>query len=165
MRLEATIPDTGAAQLEEVIAELKTTKSQIVDEALALFFKAFMEAKRGRCVAIIEPESRKIVTEIVSPSLSQVEWVAHRERAVLSEKDMKRVGELVAHPRAPKDTLRRALAKRVAAIADCMLVTDPISEGDAAADFDCGTPELNTFFASRLAERPAQDWEDLRPAP
>jgi hypothetical protein len=112
MRLEATIPDTRAAQLEEVIAELKTTNSQIVDEALALFLKAFMEAKRGRRVAIIEPESRQTVTEIVSPSLSQVEWVAHRERVVLSEKDMKRVGELVAHPRAPTDTLRRALAKR-----------------------------------------------------
>lgn len=34
-------------------------------------------------------------------------------------------------------------------MADCTLVTDPISDGDAAADFDCSTPELNTFFASR----------------
>jgi hypothetical protein len=93
-----------------------------------------MEAQRGRRVAIIEPESRQTVTEIVSPSLSQAEWVAHRERVVLSEKDMKRVGEMVAHPRAPKDTLRRALAKEeaVATMADCTLVTDPISEGDAA---------------------------------
>jgi hypothetical protein len=112
MRLEATITDTRAAQLEEVIAELKTTKSQIVEEALALFLKAFMEAKRGRRVAIIEPESRQTVTEMVSPSLSQVEWAAHREKIVLSEKDMEKVGELVAHPRAPTDALRRVLAKK-----------------------------------------------------
>ncbi len=58
MRLEATITDTRAAQLEEMIAELKTTRSQIADEALALFLKALMEAKRGHRVAIIEPESR-----------------------------------------------------------------------------------------------------------
>ena len=51
MRLEATITDVQGAQLDEVVEELKTTKSQIIEEALALFLKAFMETKRGRRVA------------------------------------------------------------------------------------------------------------------
>jgi hypothetical protein len=34
-------------------------------------------------------------------------------------------------------------------MSDCTLVTESVSEGDAAAGFDCGTPELNTFFARR----------------
>jgi len=112
VRLEATITDTRAAQLEEVVAELKTTKSQIVEEALALFLKAFMEAKRGRRVAIIEPESRQAVAEVVSPSLSQVEWAVHREKIVLSEKDMEKVVGLIAQPRAPTEALRRAFGKK-----------------------------------------------------
>ena len=81
-------------------------------EAPALFLKAFMEAKRGRRVAIIEPETRQTVTEMVSPSLSQVEWAAYREKVALSEKDMKKVGNLVAHPREPTEALRRVLAKK-----------------------------------------------------
>jgi hypothetical protein len=95
-----------------VVAELKATKSQIVDEALALFLKASMEAKRGRRAAIIEPGSRQAVAEIVSPSLSQAEWPAHREKVVLSGKDSEKVGELLAHPREPTEALRRVLAKK-----------------------------------------------------
>jgi hypothetical protein len=110
MRLEATISAARAAQLAEVVAELKTTKSQLAAEAPALFLKAFMEAKRGRRVAIIEPETRQTVTEMVSPSLSQVEWAAYREKVALSEKD--KVGNLVAHPREPTKALRRVLAKK-----------------------------------------------------
>lgn len=112
MRLEATITDTRAAQLDEVVEELKTTKSQIVEEALALFLKAFMEAKRGRRVAIFEPDSRTPVTEVVSPSLTQLEWTAHKEQRVLSEKGMLKVAELIANPPEPSATLRRIMAKR-----------------------------------------------------
>jgi hypothetical protein len=95
-----------------VVAELKTTNSQIVDDALALLPKAFMEAKRGRRVAIIDPKSRQAVAEIMRPSLSQVEWAAHLEKGVLSEKGMEKVGELLAHPRKPTEALRRVLAKK-----------------------------------------------------
>jgi hypothetical protein len=70
-----------------------------------------MEAKRGRRVAIIEPESRQAVAEIMRP-LSQVEWAAHLEKGVLSEKGMEKVGELLAHPREPTEALRRVLAKK-----------------------------------------------------
>jgi len=112
MRLEATITDIRAAQLDEVVEELKTTKSQVIEEALALFLKAFMETKRGRRVAIIEPESRQAVTEMVSPSLTQLEWTAHKERIVLHDKGMAKVAHLVAHPPEPNAALRKVLAKR-----------------------------------------------------
>lgn len=112
MRLEATITDMQGAQLEEVVEELKTSKSQIVEEALALFFKAFMETKRGRRVAIIEPESQRAVTEVASPTLTQLEWTAHRERVVVSEKGMQKVADLLEKPPAPSEALRRVMAKR-----------------------------------------------------
>lgn len=112
MRLEATITDVQGAQLDDIVEELKTTKSQIIEEALALFLKAFMETKRGRRVAIIEPESQKPVTEVVSPSLTQLEWTAHKERIVLSEEEMEKVAKVTAHPRPPTEALRRVMAKR-----------------------------------------------------
>jgi len=98
MRLEATISDVRAAQLDDVVEELKTTRSQIVEEALALFLKAYMEAKSGRRVAIIEAESRRAVAEVVSPSLTQLEWAARKEKIVLSAKGMKRVAPTPALP-------------------------------------------------------------------
>lgn len=112
MRLEATITEGQSDQLDDVVQELKTTKSQIVEEALALFLKAFMETKRGRRVAFIEPESQKAVSEVVSPSLTQLEWMAYKEKVVLSEKGMKKVAAMLVDPVEPPPALRRMLAKR-----------------------------------------------------
>lgn len=112
MRVEATITDVQGAQLDELVQELKTSKSQIIEEALALFLKAFIETKRGRRIAIIEPQSQKAVAEVVSPTLTQIEWTAHRERIVLSEKEMEKVAEMNANPPNPTAALRRIMSKR-----------------------------------------------------
>jgi hypothetical protein len=112
MRVEATITDVQGAQLEDLVEELKTSKSQIIEEALALFLKVFMETKRGRRVAIIEPESQKTVAEVVSPTLTHLEWTAHRQRIVLDDEEMEKVVAAVKNPRPPTEALKRLMAKR-----------------------------------------------------
>jgi hypothetical protein len=47
MRLEATIPDSRANAVVKLADEL-AERSQIIDEALALFLKAVVEVRRGR---------------------------------------------------------------------------------------------------------------------
>jgi Ribbon-helix-helix domain len=111
MRLEATIADTRAEQLQDLVEELKVSRSQIVEEALALFLKAIFETKRGRRVAIIDPETQKPICEIASPALSQLEWAAVRTQVSLSPKGVEQVANVLKHPPAPSPSLRKALAR------------------------------------------------------
>ena len=112
MRIEATIPDPRGEQLQQLADELKVSRSQLVEEALALFLTAATEARGGRRVAIIEAESRAQVREVVSPSLSQLEWAAHVEKIALSRRGVRRVAELIGRPPTPTPALRRALSRR-----------------------------------------------------
>ena len=52
------------------------------------------------------------IDQEASPSLTQVEWTAHRQKVVLSEKSMETVADLVARPPKPTAVLRKVLAKR-----------------------------------------------------
>ena len=111
MRLEATIADPKAEQLEALAAELGVSKSQIVEEALALFIRAALEHKRGRKLAIVGERSEP-VCEIVSPSLTHLDWTFQRERIEVSPEGAERVGKLVANPPAPGPALRRAMSRK-----------------------------------------------------
>lgn len=113
MRLEATIADIRGDQLQELADELHVPKSQLVDEALALFMKAYLETKRGRRVAIIDAETQATVCEVASPSLSQVEWALHKARVSVSARGLKKVGRLIDKPPAPTAALRKAMSARV----------------------------------------------------
>ena len=108
-RVEATISDVRGRQVSELADELGVTKSQLVDEAIGLYMTAALETKRGLRVALVEPDSQKPVREIVSPSLSQLEWAAHRERVVLSNAEFDALAKLVASPPAPSKQLRGLL--------------------------------------------------------
>ena len=111
MRLEATIADTRGRQLDDVIEELKVSRSQIVDEAISIFLKAFMETKRGHRLAIIDPETQRTIAEIASPALSQLEWATHRAKLSVSPKALKRVAATLKKPPEPTPALRRAMAQ------------------------------------------------------
>ncbi|MBM3204224.1 hypothetical protein FJZ55_10025, partial [Candidatus Woesearchaeota archaeon] len=50
MRLEATVPDSRGATLLELASDLGLTKSQVIDEALALFLEVILDARNGRCL-------------------------------------------------------------------------------------------------------------------
>ena len=108
-RVEATISDVRGRQVSELADELGVTKSQLVDEAIGLYMTAALETKRGLRVALVEPDSQKPVREIVSPSLSQLEWAAHRERVVLSNAEFDAMAKLVASPPAPSKRLRELM--------------------------------------------------------
>ena len=111
MRLETTISETRREQLRALQAELKLSKSQVVDEALSMFLKAYMETKRGNRLAIIDPEGRQTV-EVVSPALSQVEWALFRRSLKLSTAAAKKVRRMTERPAAPTAALRKAMARR-----------------------------------------------------
>ncbi len=81
MRLEATIPDSRGAVIEEVSKELGLTKSQLVDEAVALFLGALAQVRKGRRVAIVNKRD-EVVSEILTPSLVHLDW--HHEKLTLS---------------------------------------------------------------------------------
>lgn len=111
MRLEATIGDRRAEQLETLAEELGVSKSQLIEEALALFIRAAMEHKRGRKLAIMG-DGTEPMCEIVSPSLTHLDWTFHREQIVVSPEGAARIGKLVAHPPQPGPALRRALSRK-----------------------------------------------------
>ncbi len=110
-RIEATIPEPRLEQVKHLEKELGLTKSQIVEEAIALFFKAVLEVKRGLRVGFVA-EEEKLVREFTSPALSQVEWAAHQEAITLSNRGFDRMLELVSKPRRPAPALKTALSRR-----------------------------------------------------
>ncbi len=112
MRIETTLPDPRARQLSEVAAELHMSKSAVIEEALALLFTSLLEARRGRRVAIVDAETNRVITQLSTPALSQVEWATHRERIELPEAGLLRVAEAVAHPPEPAPALRKAMRRR-----------------------------------------------------
>ncbi len=112
MRIEATIPEATGEQLNQLTDELGVTRSQIVEEALALLVRAVLEARRGRRVAIVEADTQKTVCEIVSPILSQLEWAAHRTKIALDAKAMKELARALEAPAEPTAALRKLMSKR-----------------------------------------------------
>jgi hypothetical protein len=112
MRIEATIPDLKSKQVDSLAEELGVSKSQLVDEALSLFVKAALETKQGHRVAIVAGDSREAICELASPSLIQLEWVAHRHKLKVSAKGMQRIAKLIETPPAPGAALRRAMARK-----------------------------------------------------
>jgi len=116
MRLEATISDPWAEALQKLANEMKISKSQIIEEALALFHKAILETRKGRRMAVIDPATQKPVCEVSSPSLTQIEWTSHWETITLTDEEASRVDELLANPPEPTEALRKIMAPHLKAL-------------------------------------------------
>jgi hypothetical protein len=112
MRVEATVPESRGQALVELAHQLGLTRSQIIDEALALFLKAVVEVRRGRRVVTIEPMSSTPACEMSTPTLTMLEWAAQRETIDLSPEAMTKVAQLVDSPPPPTPALTRVLARR-----------------------------------------------------
>ncbi len=110
-RIEATIPEPRFEQVKHLERTLGLTKSQIVEEAIALLFKAVLEVQRGHRVGFVGPDER-MRCEFTSPALSQVEWATHQKPIRLSDRAFDRVQALVEDPPAPAPALRAAMARR-----------------------------------------------------
>ena len=109
MRIEATLPEARGQALVELARDLGLSRSQIVDEAVALFLKAILEARRGRRLVCLGSESAGPVCEIATPTLAQMEWAAHRKELTLSEEALDSMARLVESPPEPTPALRNAM--------------------------------------------------------
>ena len=110
-RIEATIPEPRFQQVKQLEKQLGLSKSQIVEEAIALFFKAVLEVQRGHRVGFAD-DDEGLVREFTSPALSQVEWATHQESIRLSDRGFDRMQKLASNPPAPTSALKAALARR-----------------------------------------------------
>jgi len=111
MRMEATIPDARGATAVELADELGLSRSQLIDEALALFTKAVLEVRRGRRIVTMDPTGNDPVCEIATPTLTALEWSGRPTRIDVPGAEMERVAAMVETPKRPGAKLRQA-AKR-----------------------------------------------------
>ncbi|HSN98319.1 MAG TPA: hypothetical protein VLS89_08470 [Candidatus Nanopelagicales bacterium] len=108
MRLEATVPDSRGVAVLEVAEQLGLSRSQIIDEALALFLKVLIEVRRGRRLVTLDPETSQPACEIATPTLMALEWTMSREKLELSAEAIAKMQEMVDAPARPSSRLRAA---------------------------------------------------------
>ena len=111
MRLEATVPDNRGTAVLELADELGISRSQLIDEALALFLKAVLEVKRGRRLVTLDPRSSRPACELATPTLAALEWALKPEKLELSAEALAKMHELAETTPQPSPRLRAA-AKR-----------------------------------------------------
>jgi hypothetical protein len=111
VRLEATVPDSRGSAVKELAKELGLSRSQIIDEALALFLKAVLEVRRGRRLVTIDPANLKAICELVTPTLAALEWALRPQALELSDAALAKIQKMVEAPAKPSARLRSA-AKR-----------------------------------------------------
>ena len=112
-RLQATLPAPAMEQLQRLREELGLDTSAVVQEAIDLFAKAVLEARRGCRMAFISAAQPSVIREYSSPSLTRLEWAAQsgKEQIVLPEGDFDRVSASLRSPAKPAPALR-ALSRR-----------------------------------------------------
>lgn len=112
MRLEATVPENRGNAVVQLADELGLSRSQLIDEALALFLKAVIEVRRGRRLVTLDPTSSQPACEIATPTLAALEWALKPERLELPPAALAKMQKLVEAPPAPGPRLKAAAAKR-----------------------------------------------------
>jgi hypothetical protein len=110
MRFEATLPQSRGEALVALAQELGLSRSQLMDEALALFLKTVLEVKRGRRPVFIE-STGQVASEFVSPSLAHLEWTNHQQQLELSGEEITRLAALLQDQPKPNEALLRAVAE------------------------------------------------------
>lgn len=111
MRLEATVPDSRGNAVVQLADELGLSRSQLVDEALALFLKVVLEVCRGRRLVMLDPSSSSPAWEIATPTLAALEWAQNPQKIELPPEALAKMQALTEAAPAPSTRLRAA-AKR-----------------------------------------------------
>jgi len=112
MRLEATIPESRGSAVQALAEELGLSRSQIVDEALSLFIKAVLEIRRGRRLVTLDPQNGHAVCELMTPTLTAIEWALEPEKLELPDAALAKMREMVDAPAEPSARLRAAAKRR-----------------------------------------------------
>ncbi len=108
MRLEATIPDNRGNAAVQLADELGLSRSQLIDEALALFLKAVVEVRRGRRLVTLDPSSSQPACELATPTLSALEWALKPELLELPAEAVTKMRDLAKAAPQPSPRLRAA---------------------------------------------------------
>lgn len=108
MRIEATVPDNRGNAALQLAEELGLTRSQLIDEALALFLKAVLEVRRGRRLVTVDPSSSAPACELGSPTLSALEWAQRPQSLRLPAEELAVMQSMIDAPPAPSSRLRAA---------------------------------------------------------
>jgi hypothetical protein len=61
---------------------------------------------------MIDAASQKVVAEVATPLLNQIEWTAGREKITLSRREEAKVDALLAELPVPSQALRKAMRRR-----------------------------------------------------
>jgi hypothetical protein len=112
MRLEATVPDNRGEAVIQLAEELGLSRSQLIDEALALFLRAVIEIRRGRRLVTLDPTSGQAAAEIATPTLTALEWAAQPRKLTLTPTALAKVKAEIDAPRAPSPRLVSAAKRR-----------------------------------------------------
>lgn len=110
MRVEATLPDSRGRALDELADELGLSRSQVVDEAVGLFLKAVLEARRGHRLVTLSGD--KPACELSTPTLAAMEWTARSQPLVLADSAVEKIADLLDSPPAPSTRLTQALRRK-----------------------------------------------------
>jgi hypothetical protein len=110
MRVEATIPDARGKQLDEAARDLGLSRSDLIGEALAVFLTSLTECRRGLRLALVDAGQERIVREIVTPALSQIEWHSHRDTVKVT--NAKAITKALLQDAEPTPALRRLMTRR-----------------------------------------------------
>ena len=108
MRLEATVPESRGRAVDELASELGLSRSQVVDEAIAIFLQAVSAVRRGHRLVAVDPEARGADSVIVTPTLAALEWSLRPESVNVSKEALDKVRALLAEPPAPNASLQAA---------------------------------------------------------
>jgi hypothetical protein len=112
IRLEATVPDSRGSAVQELADELGLSRSQIIDEALSLFIKAVLEIRRGRRLVTLDPQNAQAACELMTPTLTAIEWALRPERLELPDAALAKMQQMVDAPTEPSSQLRAAVKRR-----------------------------------------------------
>jgi hypothetical protein len=112
MRLEATVPDNRGSAVVQLADELGLSRSQLIDEALALFLKAVLEVRRGRRLVTLDPRSSQPACEIATPTLAALEWAMKPEKLGVPAEALAKMHELIEAAPRPSPRLRAAAKRR-----------------------------------------------------
>lgn len=112
MRLEATVPDSRGAIVQELADELGLSRSQIIDEALSLFIKAVLELRQGRRLVTLDPQNLQAACELMTPTLAAIEWALKPEKLSLPDEALSKMQAMVDAPAEPSARLRAAAKRR-----------------------------------------------------
>jgi hypothetical protein len=112
VRLEATLPDSRGDALVKLADELGLSRSQVVDEAVALFLKAVLEVRRGRRLVTVDAVTPGPVCEMATPTLATLEWATQAEHLQLPAPAVAKMQSLSEKPRKPGSRLRSAAQRR-----------------------------------------------------